>query len=147
MCTKRIGRRGWLVLALLAGAVSVGGLVEVGGREGDAGAPVGEKHRAAVGIRRELAAARPAAFLPDLAHALTVLGIRLTELRRHPEALVADREAVLLYRQLYAGDPDRFAEPTRNALTNLTIDLRDLGRSEQDIRHELDQLLAADDAD
>ena len=73
--------------------------------------------------------------------------VQLGELRRHPEALVADREAVLLYRQLYAGDPDRFAEPTRNALTNLTMDLRDLGRSEEDIRHELDQLLASDDAD
>ena len=101
----------------------------------------------AVDAYRELAAASPAAFLPDLARALTVLGIRLTALRRHPEALAADREAVLLYRQLYAGDPDRFTEPTQNALTNLTIDLRDLGRSEQDIRHELDQLLAADEAD
>jgi hypothetical protein len=78
---------------------------------------------------------------------LTVLRIRLVELRRYREALAADREAVLLYRRLYPGDPDRFAEPTRNALTNLTIDLRDLGRSEEDIQHELDQLLASDDAD
>ncbi len=119
-----------------------GALAELGRRE-EALAAIGE----AVDGYRRLARARPDAFTPDLAHALTVLSIRLVESRRHREALAADREAVLLYRRLYPGDPDRFAEPTRNALTNLTIDLRDLGRSEEDIQHELDQLLASDDAD
>jgi len=105
----------------------------------------------AVDHGRQRAATDPNAALPDLARSLNNLSLRLADLGRREDALAAIEEAVDIRRRLAAanpaGDPDRFAEPARNALTNLTVDLRDLGRSEQDIRRELDQLLAADDAD
>src|SRR5450759_363122 len=109
------------------------------GRPEDALAAIGE----AVEVYRELAAARPAAFRPDLARALIALGVRLTQLERFGEALAADREAVLLYAVLNHSDPERFGQPLRGAQDNLAIDLRDLGWSEERIRQELAQVLAA----
>jgi tetratricopeptide (TPR) repeat protein len=48
----------------------------------------------AVDIRRRLAAARPDAFLPDLAMSLNNLGARLSGLGRRDEAVAAAQEAV-----------------------------------------------------
>jgi hypothetical protein len=81
----------------------------------------------AVGLRRQLAAQRPDAFLPDLATSLNNLGNRLSELGRREEALEAAAEAVTLYRQLAAQRPDAFLPDLAGSLrTNGTI-LRQLG--------------------
>jgi tetratricopeptide (TPR) repeat protein len=48
----------------------------------------------ATDIRRRLAAARPDAFLPDLASSLNNLGLHLSELGRREDALAAAQEAV-----------------------------------------------------
>ena len=62
----------------------------------------------AVAIRRELAGARPDAFLPDLAMSLNNQSGRLSELGRREEALAAIEEAVgTSYRELAAGPPRR----------------------------------------
>ncbi|MFJ5273811.1 tetratricopeptide repeat protein, partial [Streptomyces sp. NPDC088358] len=54
---------------------------------------------------RQLAAARPDAFLPDLASSLNNLSIRLGELGRREDALTAIEEAVTANRQLAAARP------------------------------------------
>ena len=60
------------------------------GRRDEALAPTEE----AVDVCRRLAAANPAAYLPDLATSLNNLGIRLAELGRRDEALAPTEEAV-----------------------------------------------------
>jgi hypothetical protein len=60
----------------------------------------------AVSIRRELAAARPEAFLPKLATSLNNLSVRLAELGRREPALTAIEEAVSIRRELAARRPD-----------------------------------------
>ena len=60
----------------------------------------------AVTIRRELAAARPDAFRPDLATSLNNLSVRLADLGRREEALAAIQEAVTIRRELAARWPD-----------------------------------------
>ena len=56
----------------------------------------------AVTIRRELAAARPDAFRPDLAMALNNLAVGLADLGRPEEALAASQEAAAIHRELAA---------------------------------------------
>ena len=51
---------------------------------------------------RELAAARPDAFRPDLATALNNLSNRLADLGRPEEALAASQEAAAIHRELAA---------------------------------------------
>ena len=62
----------------------------------------------AVEIYRELAAARPDAFRPDLAMSLTNQSTALAELGRREDALAAITEAVEIYRELAAARPDAF---------------------------------------
>ena len=63
----------------------------------------------AVAIYRELAAARPDAFLwPDLARSLTNLAVYLGGLGRREDALAAIREAAGIYQELAAARPDAF---------------------------------------
>ena len=62
----------------------------------------------AAAIYRELAAARPDAFRPDLASSLNNLSVRLGDLGRREEALAAIEEAVAIYRELAAARPDAF---------------------------------------
>ena len=78
-------------------------LAELGRRE-DALAATEE----AVAIYRELAAARPDTFLPNLARALNNPSNRLAELGRREDALAATEEAVAIYRELAAARPDAF---------------------------------------
>jgi tetratricopeptide (TPR) repeat protein len=75
-------------------------LSEVGRRE-DALAPAEE----AAGIRRRLAEANPAAYLPALASALNNLGIRLSEVGRREDALAPAEEAAGIYRRLAEANP------------------------------------------
>jgi tetratricopeptide (TPR) repeat protein len=62
----------------------------------------------ALDIYRQLAKARPDAFLPDLATSLNNLGNRLSDLGRREEALQAAQEALDIYRQLAKARPDAF---------------------------------------
>ena len=79
---------------------------------------------------RELAAARPDAFRPDLAGALNNLSVRLGELGRGEAALAAIEEAAGVYRELAAARPDAFRPDLAGALNNLSVRLGELGRGE-----------------
>ena len=59
-------------------------------------------------IRRRLAAARPAAFEPALARALSNLSVLLSQVGRREEALAAAEEAAEIYRRLAAARPAAF---------------------------------------
>lgn len=65
------------------------------------GASDGDGH---VTIRRTLAAARPDAFLPNLATSVNNLALRLGELGRREEALTASEEATDIRRRLGNGN-------------------------------------------
>ena len=86
-------------------------LAELGRRE-DALTAITE----AVQIRRELAAARPDAFRPDLAMSLTNQSNRLAELGRREDALTAITEAVQIRRELAEQNPV-FREGLARSLT------------------------------
>lgn len=64
----------------------------------------------AVAIRRELAAARPDAFRPDLAMAPSNQSNHLSDLGRREEALAAAEEAAATYRDLAAARPYVFGD-------------------------------------
>jgi Tetratricopeptide repeat len=100
-------------------------LSELGRRE-DALAAIDE----AVTACRQLAAARPDAFLPDLAGSLNNQSNRLSGLGRREDALAAIDEAVTAYRQLAAARPDAFLPDLAGSLTNQSVFLSGLGRRE-----------------
>jgi tetratricopeptide (TPR) repeat protein len=77
-------------MALVNLAVRLGSL----GRREDALAAIQE----AVTIRRDLAAARPDAFRPDLAMALNNLAVRLASMGQREDALAASQEAASINR-------------------------------------------------
>ena len=70
----------------------------------------------AAAIRRELAAARPDAFRPDLAASLNNLSLRLADLGRREEALAAIQEAVTIRRELAARWPDAYRSKLEQSL-------------------------------
>jgi tetratricopeptide (TPR) repeat protein len=72
------------------------------GRREDALAAIEE----AAQVYRELAAARPDAFRPDLASSLNNLSVRLADLGRREDALAAIEEAAGIRRELAARWPD-----------------------------------------
>ena len=80
------------------------------GRREDALAAITE----AVEICRELAAARPDAFRPDLASVADQPVQRLAALGRREDALDAITEAVATYRELAAARPDAFRPEPRH---------------------------------
>ncbi|MEW6529660.1 MAG: tetratricopeptide repeat protein [Thermodesulfobacteriota bacterium] len=88
----------------------------------------------AVTIRRELARARPDAFLPHLAGSLNNLGIRLSDLGRREEALRAAQESATIHRGLAKARPDAFLPDLAMSLNNLGATLSDLGRHEDALR-------------
>ncbi|MGN9789116.1 tetratricopeptide repeat protein [Nonomuraea sp. ZG12] len=94
------------------------------GRPADA-LPVTEE---AVTIYRELAAAYPDRYRPDLADSLTNLGVRFSELGRPADALPVTEEAVTIYRELAAAYPDRYRPDLADSLTNLGVRFAELGR-------------------
>ena len=96
------------------------------GRPEDALAAIQE----ATGIYRELAAARPEAFRPDLALMLANLSALLAGLGRREDALAASQEAVTIRRELAAVRPEGFRPELAAMLTNLAGDLADLGQPE-----------------
>jgi tetratricopeptide (TPR) repeat protein len=123
-------------------------LSELGRRE-EALAPTEE----AVTIRRRLAEAQPAAYLPDLAGSLNNLGILLSGLGRREEALAPTEEAAALYRRLAEAQPAAYLPDLAGSLNNLGILLSGLGRREEalaatdeavEIRRRLDQSIRPD---
>ena len=103
---------------------SLGVRLSAVGRPADA-LPVSEE---AVNMYRELAAASPDRYRPDLASSLTNLGNRFSELGRPADALPVTEEAVTMYRELAAASPDRYRPDLARSLTNLGIGLSALGR-------------------
>ncbi|MBM4328263.1 MAG: tetratricopeptide repeat protein [Deltaproteobacteria bacterium] len=88
----------------------------------------------AVEIYRDLAKARPDAFLPDLAMSLNNLGGRLSNLGRREEALEAAQEATEIYQGLAKARPDAFLPDLAMSLNNLGNRLSDLGRREEALK-------------
>ncbi len=82
-------------------------------------------------INRELAAAHPDEFHPDLAVSLNTLSLRLADLGRQEEALAAIQEAVTICLELAAARPDTFRPRLASALNILSLRLADLGRREE----------------
>ncbi|KAF8342543.1 hypothetical protein F5887DRAFT_350425 [Amanita rubescens] len=87
----------------------------------------------AVSIFRKLAADRPDAFLPDLAHSLNTLSNRLSGLGRREESLqmIEESVSVSIHRKLAADRPDAFLPDLAHSLNTLSNCLSDLGRWEQ----------------
>ncbi len=85
----------------------------------------------AVDTYRQLAAARPDAFLPDLARSLNNLGAMLSALGRREDALAASQEAVDLYRQLAAARPDAFLPDLAMSISVLSDVLAALDRNNE----------------
>ena len=81
-------------------------------------------------MRRELAAARPDVFKPDLALSLITLAAMLSELGRSEAARQAAQDAVDLTRELAAARPDVFKPDLAMSLNNLANTLSELGRHE-----------------
>ena len=84
-------------------------------RPGAAGGGAGRYPRS-VGIYRELAAARPDAFRPDLASSLNNLAADLGALGRRDEALDAIQEAVTIRRELASRWPDAYRQELEQSL-------------------------------
>ncbi len=80
-------------------------------------------------LRRQLAAARPDAFTPDMASALNNLASYLSALGRWEEALAAGEKAAALYHRLAAARPDAFTPDLASALNNLANRFSALGRA------------------
>ena len=85
----------------------------------------------AVAAYRQLAGARPDAFLPALAASLNNQSLHLAELGRREQALAAIEEAVAAYRQLAGARPDAFLPALAMSLNNQSLHLAELGRREQ----------------
>ena len=81
-----------------------------------------------VAIYRELAAASPDRYRPDLARSLSNLGVTFSELGRLADALPVTEEAVAIRRELAAASPDRYRPDLADSLTNLGIRFSELGR-------------------
>ncbi|MBL8291463.1 MAG: tetratricopeptide repeat protein [Bryobacterales bacterium] len=89
-----------------------------------------EAAREALEIYRQLAAARPDAFLPDLARSLSNYGNCLSDTGQREAALKAAREALQIYRQLAAARPDAFLPDLAMSLNNYGNRLSDTGQRE-----------------
>jgi tetratricopeptide (TPR) repeat protein len=96
----------------------------------------------AVAAYRELAAAEPGAFLPNLAMALNNQSGRLAVLGRREDALASVEQAVAAYRELAAAEPGAFLPNLAMALNNQSGRLAVLGRRE-DALASVEQAVAA----
>ena len=74
----------------------------------------------AVALYRDLAAARPEAFIPDLATSLNNLSVHFGDLGRREEALAAIEEAVTLRRDLAVTQSEDFISDLGTSLNNLS---------------------------
>ncbi|MFD6936931.1 trypsin-like peptidase domain-containing protein [Streptomyces goshikiensis] len=76
---------------------------------------------------RQLATSAPAAYEPDLAASLSILGIRLSQAGRGAEALEPTEQAVEIRRRLAAGNPAAYEPDLATSLSNLGIRLSQAG--------------------
>jgi tetratricopeptide (TPR) repeat protein len=120
---------------------TLAGALSALGRREDALAAAQE----AVSLYRPLATARPDAFTPDLARALTTCSICLTELDRYGDALIAGREAVDLYNNLPAAYRNIFRKDQVEVLHSLGTNLRNLNLEEEAERVERKLAALADE--
>jgi hypothetical protein len=77
----------------------------------------------AVGIYQRLAGASPAAYQPDLAAALTNLGLRHAAAGEAGQAVAATEQALAIRRRLAQAEPARHRRELAAALTNLGLQL------------------------
>ncbi|KAF7967177.1 hypothetical protein HWV62_35630 [Athelia sp. TMB] len=84
-----------------------------------------------MGLRRALAAERPAAFNAALAQSLNNLSVDLSDHGRHEEALAAIQESVGLRRALAAERPEAFNAALAESLNNLSNRLSAHGQHEE----------------
>jgi tetratricopeptide (TPR) repeat protein len=77
---------------------------------------------------RELAAADPDRYRPDLAASLSNLGVLYAQLGRPAEALPPAQESVEIRRELAAADPDQYQAALALSLSNLGVRFSELGR-------------------
>ncbi len=80
---------------------------------------------------RELAAADPDRYFPELAATLTNLGSWLSELECPDQALGPTGEATALYRELAEADPDSYRPKLAATLSNSGTWLAQLGHPDQ----------------
>ena len=100
----------------------------------------------AAAIRRELAAAMPDRYRPDLARSLNNLGNRYSELGRPADALTVTQEAAAIRRELAACHrPARYRPDRARSLNNLGVRYSELGRpADADaVRAEAAQVMGA----
>ncbi len=87
----------------------------------------------AVTVHRRPAEADPADYLPDLASSLDNLGVQLSELGRHAEAVTAVDEAVTIRRRLAEADPAGHLPDLASSLNNLGRQLAELSRGDESL--------------
>ena len=81
---------------------------------------------------RELAAASPDRYRPDLAASLSNLGVRLSELGLSRRRLLsASRRRWRSVRELAAASPDRYPPDLADSLSNLGVTFSELGRPQE----------------
>ncbi|WP_415111479.1 tetratricopeptide repeat protein [Propioniciclava sp.] len=97
------------------------------GRRDEALAPAKE----ALDLRRLLAEANPAAYLPDLAGSLHNYAIRLADVGRRDEALAPAKEALDLRRLLAEANPAAYLPRLAGSLNNYAISLAEVGRRDE----------------
>ena len=85
----------------------------------------------AVAIRRRLAEANPAAFLPDLAMSLNNQANRLSEVGRRDQALGAIEESVAIHRRLAEANPAAFLPNLATSLNNQANLFSEVGRRDE----------------
>jgi len=100
---------------------------------------IGEREKAlaaieeTVALYRELAAARPDAFRPELATSVNTWSVSLSELGQREESLAAAEETVALYRELAAARPDAFRPDLARSLRNQSAYLSHLGQRQESL--------------
>ena len=85
----------------------------------------------AVEVYRQLAAANPATYEPELARSRRDLGVVLSKVGRREEALAAEEQAVEVYRRLAAANPAAYEPQLAWSLANLGLSLSGLGQHEE----------------
>jgi tetratricopeptide (TPR) repeat protein len=111
-------------------ALRAGWLGRLGSRLAQTGRPAEAlpPTQEAISIRRQLAAADPDRYRPDLANSVRDLGILLSDVGRPAEALPATQEAVQIHRELAAANPERYRSDLARSLVNLGNRLNEVGR-------------------
>ena len=97
-------------------------------------------HEEAVALYRALARDNPAVHQPDLAGAVSNLGVGLDGVGRSQEALSARTEATDIYRQLASRDPDLYQKEYQKRLGALRREYDQRGLHDEAILHHLADL-------